>query len=431
MLLLQLAHVAGPVVRLQHGDRVLADAARREARGLRELAHEVLDEIGDVLAPLGETRHAQRHHVQAVIEILAEAPLAHVALEVAAGRGDDAHVDGDLLGAAEAQELLLDEHAQHLALRLERHVGDLVDVERAAVRFLERADLARAARAVLGAEQLLLDPVGRHGGGVEHDEGAVRAMRLLVQKARGELLAGAGRAADQDAAVGRRDAVDGALELIDGAPTCRPSPPRRSSAPCSSRTSRFNCEASSARKRHEHEAIGLERLLDVVVGAALDGGDGGLDVAVAGDDHDGQIGIGALDDGEHLEPVEPAALQPDVEDDELRPALLDDAKRLVAVARQARAVAFVLEDAGHELADVGLVVDDQDVSCHLSLLELRVEFKRRARPVMRPRAGRVRRRSRPASAGVSGKCDRDARAVRAAGRRAARRRARARRRAAR
>ena len=123
-------------------------------------------------------------------------------------------------------------------------------------------------------------------------------------------------------------------------------------------------------QRHEQQAVGLERLLDVVVGAALDGGDGGLDVAVAGDDDDRQIGVRLLDDVEHLEAVEPAALQPDVEDDELRPALLDGLQRLVGIARQPRAVTVVLQDAGDHLADVGLVVDDQDVRCHLSLLRL-------------------------------------------------------------
>ena len=34
------------------------------------------------------------------------------------------------------------------------------------------------------------------------------------------------------------------------------------------------------------------------------------------------------------------------------------------IAGRARAVALVLEDAGHELADVGLVVDDQDIGAH-------------------------------------------------------------------
>ncbi len=76
-----------------------------------------------------------------------------------------------------------------MPLRLERHVRNLVDVERTAMRFFERADLARPAGAVLGAEQLFLDAVRRHGGGVEDDERPVGAMRFLVQQARGKLLA--------------------------------------------------------------------------------------------------------------------------------------------------------------------------------------------------------------------------------------------------
>ena len=70
-----------------------------------------------------------------------------------------------------------------------------------------------------------------------------------------------------------------------------------------------------------NQPVGLERLLDEIVGALLDRGDRGLDRAVAGDHHDRQIGLLALERVEHLDAVEPAALQPDVEHDELRPAL--------------------------------------------------------------------------------------------------------------
>ncbi len=214
--------------------------------GVRQLPDEVLDEIGNILAALGEARHAQRHHVEAMIEILAEAALAHVALEVTARRRDDAHVDRNLLRSAEALELLLHENAQHLALRLERHVRHFVDVERSAVRLFKRADLARPARAVLGAEQLFFHAVRRHGGGVDDDERPVGAMRLLVQQARGKLLACARRAADQDAAVGRRQAIDGASELVDGRRLAHHFG-RDGRTFLSSRTSRFNDEASSAR----------------------------------------------------------------------------------------------------------------------------------------------------------------------------------------
>ena len=78
----------------------------------------------------------------------------------------------------------------------------------------------------------------------------------------------------------------------------------------------------------------------------------------------GRSGCCCLHDVEHLQPVEPAALQPDVEEDQVRPARLDRGQRLVGGAGRARAVALVLEDAGHQLADVGLVVDDQDVGAH-------------------------------------------------------------------
>ena len=54
----------------------------------------------------------------------------------------------------------------------------------------------------------------------------------------------------------------------------------------------------------QHQPVGLERLLDEVVGAALDRRHGGLDVAVAGDHHDRQVRMLALDRIEQLQPVE-------------------------------------------------------------------------------------------------------------------------------
>src|SRR5690606_39413540 len=78
-------------------------------------------------------------------------------------------------------------------------------------------------------------------------------------------------------------------------------------------------------KGDKDQAIRLERLFDVVVGAPFDGGDGGFDVAVTGDDHDGKLRIGALDDRQNFKTIQTASLQPDVEDDQLRPAFFDSA----------------------------------------------------------------------------------------------------------
>ena len=172
-------------------------------------------ELGDVLAPLGQRRHADRHHRKPVIEVFAEFAGGDLGFDVAAGRGDDAHVDLNLVGAADALEGLLDQDPQDLVLGLARHVGDFVDEQRAAVRLFERADLAPLpVGRLLDAEQLELHALGHHRRRVDDDERPVGARRMGVDGARGQLLAGAGRPDDQDAAVGRRDFLDGLAQLV-------------------------------------------------------------------------------------------------------------------------------------------------------------------------------------------------------------------------
>src|SRR5690606_1503683 len=125
-----------------------------------------------------------------MVKILAETPARDLRFEIAAGRGDDPHVDIDLAGAADALEGLVDQHPQNLVLRLARHVGDLVDEQTAAMRLLERADLARlAAVRLLDAEQFDLHALGGDGGGVDDDEWPLRAFGEIMDRARGEFLA--------------------------------------------------------------------------------------------------------------------------------------------------------------------------------------------------------------------------------------------------
>src|SRR5205085_11924813 len=57
--------------------------------------------------------------------------------EIFVRRGDDAHVDLNRLLSADALERLLLQHAQHFGLRLQTHVADLIEEQRAAVGELE------------------------------------------------------------------------------------------------------------------------------------------------------------------------------------------------------------------------------------------------------------------------------------------------------
>ena len=102
----------------------------------------MFDQFRNVLTPFRKARHPNRNHAEAVIEILPEVAIGDEARQVAAGRGDDADVDLHLLGAADALERLVHQHAENLALCFERHVGEFVDVERSAMGLLERADAA-------------------------------------------------------------------------------------------------------------------------------------------------------------------------------------------------------------------------------------------------------------------------------------------------
>ena len=66
--------------------------------------------------------------------------------EIARRRRNDPHVHLDPLRAADAQESLVDQHAQDFGLGVLRHVGDFVEKQRAAMRLLERADSMAARR---------------------------------------------------------------------------------------------------------------------------------------------------------------------------------------------------------------------------------------------------------------------------------------------
>ncbi len=136
-----------------------------------------------------------RDDVQAVEEVLAEAPALHLLRQVAVGGGDDPDIDLDAGGTPDPLEGLLLQHAHDLALGLQRHVGDLVEQQRAAMGLLQRAHLGRAVGAVaqaLAAEELDLQPVGAHGRAIDHDEGPAGALGEQMQQPRGDFLAAAG-----------------------------------------------------------------------------------------------------------------------------------------------------------------------------------------------------------------------------------------------
>src|SRR6266850_2556840 len=118
--------------------------------------------------------------------------------------------------------------------------------------------------------------------------------------------------------------------------------------------------ARAGRPDDQDAAIGL--------GGALDGRDRGFDIAVPGDHHDRHLRVVLFDLFQQLQPVELAALQPDVEKHQMRAAVGNFRERRIAVACGSGAKALVLENARNQIANIGLVIDNQNVICHRSRL---------------------------------------------------------------
>src|SRR5262245_34323763 len=168
----------------------------------------MLGEQRDVLLPLTQRRDIDGNDVETEEESFPEASRANLVLQILVRRGEDAHVYLDRLAAAtdRLQRLLLKD-AQHLGLRLQAHVANLVEEDGAAVRDLElTAAIGDGAgeRAAHVTEQLALDQLLGNRRAVDLDEGSHAAAALRVNRSSDQFLSGPVLAVDQNAAVGRR-----------------------------------------------------------------------------------------------------------------------------------------------------------------------------------------------------------------------------------
>ena len=154
---LQLAHVAGPIVLLQKSQK--AGAAGEGLVVLpAEAGQELVGHGDDVLLPLPQGGDVDADDVQPVEEIGPEQTALHRLLQIAVGGNDQPEVQLDLLGAGEALNGLLLNQLQELGLDMGGQLADLIQEQRAVVGQLDLADLAGGGGpgegALLIAEQL-------------------------------------------------------------------------------------------------------------------------------------------------------------------------------------------------------------------------------------------------------------------------------------
>jgi len=119
--------------------------------------------------------------VDAVIEVFAKSALADGILELVIGGGDQADIDFDGAGAAEAHEGAFLEDAQDFGLHAGGHVTDFIQKNGATAGALEQALFAAAGigkGSGLVTEELALQEGVGQGGAINFEQG--RAARGLA-----------------------------------------------------------------------------------------------------------------------------------------------------------------------------------------------------------------------------------------------------------
>jgi hypothetical protein len=72
-------------------------------------------------------RHEERNYVEPVKQVLPEPAGGDFILQILVRGRDDSHIHAHARRSADRLEAVFFEDAQHLGLRLDRHVGDLVE----------------------------------------------------------------------------------------------------------------------------------------------------------------------------------------------------------------------------------------------------------------------------------------------------------------
>ena len=113
----QLAHVSWPVIRQQPLPAAFGDLLVRQSMSLRELVHQDIRELQNVRAALAERRQRGVEQIEPVIEVFAELAGGNQLFQLPVRRGDNPHVHGNLLVAAQPPDSVVLDDFQEFRLQ--------------------------------------------------------------------------------------------------------------------------------------------------------------------------------------------------------------------------------------------------------------------------------------------------------------------------
>src|SRR5882672_9197894 len=188
---LQFAHVARPVVFEQalHGSGADLDSATGSVA-----VDKPMHQHGDVGAALAQSGQMKGHHIKAEIEVLAECAIFVRSLQVAIGRGHNAHVHLGAVVATHRTDFFVLQYAQKFGLQFERQFADFIEEDGTPAGSMEQSGLgpdgSRKGPSLMTKEFAFYQR-GHEGYAVDGDERLARESAAEMNRPGNQLLAGA------------------------------------------------------------------------------------------------------------------------------------------------------------------------------------------------------------------------------------------------
>ncbi|MNY01923.1 hypothetical protein D3C86_1344720 [compost metagenome] len=269
------------------------------------------------------------------------------------GGAEDAHIDHQLLLAADRAHGFFLNRAQQLDLHRQGQVGDFVEKQGATIGRLKQALLVfdgAAEAALLVAEEFAFHQLRRDRPAVHRHERLFATPALLVDQARDQLLAAAGFAADIHRRLTARELEDLFAQRLHR---------RRVTEQAAVDRQLFAVRRAQAQGGGHQltQAAEVDRLGQEVEGAGFQRIDRGVQAAVGGDHRHRHLGM-ALQDVLHQ--VQAGAVgQAHVGQAQVERLLGQPLARFLDVAGAAGVELHAAQGDFQEFADIGFIVDDQ------------------------------------------------------------------------
>ena len=288
--ILQLPDIPRPGIVFNGRHRVLAEIVTLFALLLADALKEHARQQQGVAFAFSQGRNGNIDLTHPVIEIFTKLVGTNQFMQVLVGGTQHAHIHRNFLAATDTLNDALLQEAQQLGLQRRGHIADLVQEQRATGRGF---DLARCLPGRTGkgaffiAEQLALQQVLGNRSTVNGDKASFLSLAQLMQRLGHQLLTGTRLAQDQHRGIRRRDLFHRAADL-QHAGTASDHPFKRRLELLRTEAPVFFLKFINAVGPIDDQLkhVGIDRLVEKIVGTHGHGAGGMLAVIIAGDDDD-------------------------------------------------------------------------------------------------------------------------------------------------